>query len=92
MKPIKTIVQAATKKNNEVDVPFAENRSTTELTTSMKFFYSNDRFIETFDDKDIYEKICNKWPALHGECKALQHKRSAILEMLADEAFMKQMD
>lgn len=58
----------------------------------MKFFYSNDRFIETFDDRDLYAKICNRWPALHEECKTLQHKRSAILEMLADEEFMKEMN
>lgn len=42
------------RKQPEVDVPFAESSSASELTTSMKFFYSNDRFIDTFDDEHIY--------------------------------------
>ena len=42
-------------KNVEVDVPFAENQVTANITSSMKFFYSNDRFIDTFDDVHLYE-------------------------------------
>lgn len=90
-KPIKTLSQRHAKKD-EVDVPFAESRSSGELTTSLKFFYSNDRFIETFDDKDLYDKICNRWPALHEDYKLLQHKRSAILDMLSNEDFMKELN
>ena len=63
--PLKKIVRRQKKKNDEVDVPFAESRSATELTTSMKFFYTNDRFVETFDDRYIYARVCSKWPALH---------------------------
>ena len=69
-KPIRAITQRHAKKD-EVDVPFAESRSSSELTTSLKFFYSNDRFIETFDDRDLYDKICNRWPALHEDYKVL---------------------
>ena len=78
------------KKNDEVDVPFAESRSATELTTSLKFFYTNDRFVETFDDRDLYVKVCNRWPALHEKQKNLQYKRSAILELLSDENIMQE--
>lgn len=53
------------KKNDEVDVPFAESKSSGELTTSMKFFYTDERFFETFDDKNLYAKVCYRWPALH---------------------------
>lgn len=61
---VKTVVDAVKKplsklskrehKNVDVDVPFAENKSDGELMTSMKFFYENKRFIETFDDWKIY--------------------------------------
>jgi len=80
------------KKNDEVDVPFAESKSSGELTTSMKFFYTDDRFFETFDDKNLYAKVCYRWPALHEDQKNLQYKRSAILELLSDEEFMAELN
>lgn len=87
VQPLKAIVKRH-KKNDEVDVPFAESKSSGELTTSMKFFYTDDRFFETFDDKNLYAKVCYRWPALHEDQKNLQYKRSAILELLSDEEFM----
>ena len=70
-------------------MPFAESRSITELTTSLKFFYSNDRFIDTFDDEHIYNQLCRDYPALHADNKNLQNKRRAILDLLGDEDYMK---
>ena len=63
-------------------MPFAESSSNSELTTSMKFFYSNDRFIDTFDDMHIYEQLCKQYPALHADQKNMQYKRHAILDLL----------
>ena len=86
VEPIKKISKRRQqRKEIEVDVPFAESSSCSELTTSMKFFYSNDRFIDTFDDMHIYEQLCKHYPALHAEQKNMQHKRHAILDLLQDQ-------
>ena len=69
-------------------MPFAESRSSSELTTSLKFFYSNDRFIDTFDDIHIYEQICKDYPALNENHKNLQQKRHAIIDLLSNEDYM----
>lgn len=90
MKPIREL--AAKQHKDTIDVPFAESTSATELTTSMKFFYSNDRFIETFDDRQLYDMLRKRWPALNEDDKSLQHKRTAILEILADEKLINSLD
>lgn len=70
---------------NGGDVPFAENSATTQLS---KFFYSNDRFIETFDDPQLYDAITKHYPGILATEQRGQVKRKAILDLLGDIDFM----
>ena len=87
VKPFKNIAKKSAN-DNKLDIPFAESTST-ELTTSLKFFYSNDRFIDTFDDKTLYQYICNEYPGLKESDQNIQHKRNSIIDMLNNDEYMK---
>ena len=53
-----------------------------------KFFYSNEKFIETFDDNDLYESITTKYPGIIAAKSSDQEKRKTIIEILNDIDFM----
>lgn len=67
------------------DVPFAE--SDTMMSTS-KLFYSNERFIDTYDDEKIYESISRQYPGLLASEHNEQVKRKSIIDMLQDVDYM----
>lgn len=53
-----------------------------------KFFYSNEKFIETFDDNDLYEAITTKYPGIIAMQSTDQEKRKTIIDILNDIEFM----
>ena len=73
------------KKNNQPP-PFAENSSQTTILS--KFFYSNDRFLDTFDDMQIYETLKAQYPSIASEKCDDKQKRKIVLDLLNNESFV----
>lgn len=69
----------------QFDVPFAENSTITQLS---KFFYSNDRFIDTFDDMQLYESMTKHYPEFLDVNNTEQIKRKIVIDILNDNEFM----
>ena len=67
------------------DIPFAENSTITQLS---KFFYSNDKFIETFDDEQLYDAITKHYPGLLANESNEQTKRKTVIDLLNNNEFM----
>ncbi len=53
-----------------------------------KFFYSNDKFIDTFDDKQLYKSIINKYPQFKLIGTTDSNNRKVLVQMLDDTVFI----
>lgn len=75
-------------KKDDVDIskPFAENKSSSSV--SSKFFYSNDKFIDTFDDMQIYDTVRAQYPKIGPEYTDDKLKRKVVIDMLNNTAFI----
>lgn len=54
------------------------------------FFWTNDRFIESMDDKNIIEKIQTKYPALAPN-KDEQEQKKQIVQLVNDKEFVEEL-